>query len=222
MQTWIDQYLQLFETRIARCQQEIWTAQHLRYIAYCEEKAYLDPAAYPARCETDADDARSVHALLHFKPTGAPIGSVRLILPPGCFPVEQRSPFAIADLTEDDRDRVAEISRLCMTWRYLPEIPESLAGSLVCDRRRIAGYAILGLFRGIIALSQECGVTYWCGMMSPAVLRGGRRLGVHFKERGAPVWCFGRKQPIAGSVDEVLDTMRQERPELWALAAKPL
>jgi len=223
MHGWLDTYRHLFDTQLARTPESIRLAQRLRYVAYCERKEFLDKSAYPAGLEFDEDDARSLHALLVFRPTGAPMGSVRLILPPNPFPVERvASDFRLTRKEVTQRRQVAEISRLCTTWRYLPESREGLGKLAERERRRMLTCAILGLFRGVVALSQEAGVRYWCGMMSPSVLRGARRLGVHFEERGAPVWCFGHKQPVFGSAAQVLETMRRLQPHFWAVVTAPL
>lgn len=222
MRACTDGFLRLFETSIARTEYDVRLAKHLRYLAYCEDRHYLDSRAYPDACEQDADDPRSVHAILRYRPTGAPIGSVRLILPPGQFPVERATGAALLDHVQDlDRMRTAEISRICLTRHYLP--PACGWGSASHrERRTLMQYAILGLFRGVVSLSRAWDVRHWCGMMSPAVVRGSQRLGVHFRELGSPIRFFGLKQPIANSVRDVLHRMQHERPDLYALAIEPL
>ena len=220
MRSWLEVFPLLLETRIARSAAEVRQAQHARFVAYCEDKAYLDPADYPEEIETDEDDARAQHALVRFRPTGALLGSVRLILPPGRFPMERVTGQQLGRLLPDaDRSCIAEISRLCMTRRY---VRSDLAFSVGPEGRRALQLAILALFRGVIALSRAHGITHWCAMMSPAVLRGSRRLGVHLQEVGPSVRFFGTKQPVLGIIDHVLETMRKERPDLFELALEPL
>ncbi len=207
----------LFETRIARTAEDVWVCRHVRYLAYCQDRSHFDAAAYPDRAEEDQDDERSVHALLTYRPTGAPIGAVRLILPPGKFPVERVSPIDLARCEPSfPRSAFAEISRLCMTERYLDaDAAESSA------LRELRPYAILGLLRGLVLLSREYDVRVWCGMMGAGVVRGAGLLGVRFQRIGRPVrlGAYGIKQPILGKVDEVLERMRKHKPELWGLVA---
>lgn len=223
MPAWLDLYPLLFDVRIARSPEDVRTAQHLRFAAYCLDKEYLDARQYDDQCEVDEDDARSVHALLEFRPTAAPVGSIRLILPPRRFPVERvTGRDFVRELPGAERHRIAEISRMCLTRRYLPDLDALGEADGEAAGKRAMSYAILSLFRAVIHISREHGITHWCGMMSPAVLRGSRRLGVHFEHIGRPLRFFGVKQPVAGVVEHVLEQMRKERPELWEIASNPV
>jgi len=205
----------LLAVRIARTPEDVWLCRHLRYLAYCEDRPHFDATSFPDRAEVDDDDSRAVHALLSFRPTGAPIGSVRLILGHAKLPVERASGVDLSSQAATfSRTGFAEISRLCMTKRYLGDLQRT---GKILECKDLWPDAILGLLRGIILLSREHDVRVWCGMMSAAVLRGAARLGVRFRKAGPAIrlGSYGSKQPIMGAVSEVLAGMRERKPELW-------
>ena len=226
MPSLVDLHRQLFETQIARTAAQVRAAQRLRYLAYCEQKGYLDAALYPERCESDDDDARSVHALLISRANRRPLGAVRLVLPPRPFPVERLlAPGRLERLRDFERARAAEISRLCMT----SELPGSLGAFAAAkddgsdgQLRSVLRQAVAGLMRGVFALARAHDVRFVCAMTGRPVLRRLARLGVHFAELGPPIRHFGVKHPVAARVDRLLEAMRKQRPDVWELVTHPL
>jgi len=227
MTSLVDLHRRLFETQIARTDAQVRVAQKLRYLAYVEQKGYLDPAGYPDRRETDEDDEHSVHALLVSRASRRPLGSVRLILPPRPFPVERLlAPGALEGLSGFERAHSAEISRLCLL-QDLPAVlglgeEEKRRWTSQRELRRALQLAVAGVLRGVVALTRAHEIHFWCAMMGLPVLRRLARLGVRFSPLGSPIQHFGVKQPVTASVDQLLDGMRKERPDVWELVTRPL
>ncbi len=227
MTSLVDLHRRLFETQLARSAAQVRIAQRLRYLAYVEQKGYLDPARYPDRRESDEHDVDAVHALLISRANRRPLGSVRLVLPPRPFPVERLLvPGALEGVRGFERAHAAEISRLCLL-QDLPAVlglgeDEKRRFTSERELRRALQLAVAGVLRGVVALTRANGVRFWCAMMNRPVLRRLARLGVRFSPLGAPVQHFGLKQPVTASVDELLDGMRRERPEVWELVTQPL
>ena len=227
MPSLVDLHRRLFETQIVRSDAQVRVAQRLRYLAYVEQKGYLDAARYPERRESDEDDAHAVHALLISRANRRPLGSVRLILPPRPFPVERLlAPGAFEGVAGFERARAAEISRLCLL-QDLPAViglgdAEKRKWTGEGELRRTLQLAVAGVLRGVVALTRRHDVGFWCAMMGRPVLRRLARLGVRFRALGPPIQHFGLKQPVTARVEELLDGMRQERPDVWELVTQPL
>ena len=101
------------------------------------------------------------------------------------------------------RGRTGEISRFAVSKRYRVEagISEPLLRLL--------------LMRGLVALSGELGLTHWCALMEPCLLRLLRTTAIHFQPAGPLVEHHGLRQPSIGIVGNVLERMRREQLMVW-------
>ncbi len=205
-------------------------AYRLRYQVYCVENAFEDPAENPGGMETDEFDARSVHSLLFHRPTDQVAGAVRLVLPDpdnptGSLPISRVCGHrALSDPIRLPPATTAEISRFSISkgfrrrrvdGRY-PNVPgqEGMLRSLVEDRR-VLPHMTLGLMNAIVRMSVECGVTHWCAVMEPALLRLLARFGIRFDPLGPIVDYHGRRQPVCADADILLAGIWRESPEIW-------
>ena len=199
-------------------------AFRLRYQVYCVENAFEDPSHFPDRMEYDAYDRRAVHALLVHRPTGNVAGTVRLILPDGGRPTDlpfhsvcrNRAPFPPGSTAEISRFAISKDFRRRQSDGLYPD-EHSVARddtSGPTDQRLIPTMAI-GLMREIARMSTEKGVTHWCAVMMPALLRLLGRLGIHFHPAGPPVQYHGRRQPCYRDGVELLAQVRTEQPAIW-------
>src|SRR5260370_37046706 len=98
----------------------------LRYQAYCIENAFEQCADHPSGRERDAFDDRAVHSLLIHKPTGTPVGSVRLILQDPQAPARLPIELACKDLATlrslySAGHRLGEVSRFCLSREALKQ-----------------------------------------------------------------------------------------------------
>lgn len=186
-------------------------AQHevfqLRHQVYCEERGFERGLN---GVETDAYDPRSHHVLLRHRATNQAVGTVRLILPRiggpgGDLPME-----SLADLPRIrslPRHRLAEVSRFAMSKRW--RASEGWHG----------GQLRLALVRGLVRLSAEQDVHYWCALMEPTLLRLLQRSSIYFHPAGELVEHRGWRQPSYVHVNEMLSRMRQEQLGLWEFIA---
>ena len=200
----------------------------LRYQVYCVENPFEDPDGNPDGLERDAFDDRAVHCLLMHKRSHAWAGAVRLILPNKDDPAHS---FALQDVCDDpmisDPQRfpvtqMAEVSRFCVSkdfrkrqgdWLY----PQNNEPDDRQDERRIIPNMTLGLIEGLVSMSLDHNIRYWCAVMERPLLRLLSRLGIHFEHIGPLVNYHGRRQPCYIRLDHMLMRVREERPDVWEI-----
>ena len=73
----------------------------------------------------------------------------------------------------------------------------------------------LGLMRGVIHLSNELGLTHWCAIMEPALIRLLQAHAIHYLPIGPRVEYHGLRQPCYAEVSSVVERGRSERWEAW-------
>ena len=223
-------YRQFFETvvvgeRDGELRDEVF---RLRYQVYCVENPFEDPADNPDGFERDSFDERAVHCLLRHKRSRNWAGAVRLILPD--LNDKARS-FALQEVCSDpmtlDPERfpvqqMAEVSRFCVSkdfrkrqgdWLY----PQSNEPEDREDERRVVPNMTLGLIEGLVEMSLDHGIRYWCAVMERPLLRLLSRLGIYFEDIGPLVDYHGRRQPCFLKLDTMLVRARQERPDVWEI-----
>ncbi len=175
----------------------------LRYQVYCVERQF-EPGQ--DGLETDAYDGISRHVLLHHRASGQAIGTVRLVIPrleaPWAeLPMEQVA--SLPRLRTLPRSCIAEVSRFALSKEL-----RAASASLGCLAR-------LALVRGIVQLSDGLGLTHWCALMEPKLLRLLAMSGIHFVPVGGLVDHHGLRQPSYVSLDDMLERVRQEKPAVW-------
>ena len=203
-------------------------AFRLRYQVYCIENPFEDPEDNPEGLERDEFDDRAVHCLLLHKRSRAWAGAVRLILPNKDDPAHS---FALQDVCTDPMigdpqrfpvERMAEVSRFCISkdfrkrqgdWLY----PQSNEPEDRQDERRVVPNMTLGLIEGLVDMSLDNGIRYWCAVMERPLLRLLSRLGIHFENIGPLVNYHGRRQPCFIRLDSMLERVREERPDVWEI-----
>ena len=202
----------------------------LRYLVYCQEQGYEDPAAFPNGMESDEFDARALHALLVHRPSGRDAGTVRLIRPDPQSPLNSlpidtlcRDP-RLQDQDLLPRSGLAEVSRFAVSKAFRRRLGDAPTPSGIGSawqpedqgQRRIP-HLSLGLIQALVANSARYGISHWVAEMEPALLRMLRQLGIYFTKLGPVVEYHGRRQPCYATVAPMLERVRSERPEVWAL-----
>ena len=78
----------------------------------------------------------------------------------------------------------------------------------------------LGLFVAVVRMSAEHGITHWCAVMEPALLRLLRRFSVRFDLAGSLIDYRGKRQPCVAAVDAILARGYHECHDAWKLATQ--
>jgi N-acyl amino acid synthase of PEP-CTERM/exosortase system len=201
--TVIQQLREAFIVERADTPELVREAHRLRHQVYCVERGY---EAGDHGLEIDAFDARAHHAVMRHRASGEVMGTVRLVLASDsgadeCFPMQ-----SVCDVSLPHHLPIAttaEISRFAISKRQ-----RDLTGVSSAIMR-------LGLMQGIVLLSGELGVTHWCAMMEPSLLRLLQASAIHFRPVGSLVDFHGLRQPSIGGVDEILGRMAQEAADVW-------
>ena len=174
----------------------------LRYQVYCTERNFL-----PGQkgLEYDEFDHRSRHVALLNRESDELVGTARLVLhspkrPHDSFPMQ-----LVCDPSLLDRvplENAVEISRFAISKQ----------------RRSFTSAALMrmGLIQGLVRLSAELGVTHWCAVMEPTLLRLLRMTSIYFRPLGPLVDYHGPRQPCFNRLDHLLDAVKEERPEIWS------
>jgi N-acyl amino acid synthase of PEP-CTERM/exosortase system len=223
----IDRYNRDFECRLADDADLLQRAFRTRYQVYCVENHFEDPGRQAGFMETDEYDARSRHSVLIYRPTGEILGTVRLILPVNGV-LDSFSMQGIGahcgDALPVPVGRTAEVSRFSISKRSrqgtetnvsLFRSPSQNAGAI----RRAEPLMSLGLIQGLVRMSKLHGITHWCAVMEPKMLRMLSAMGIHFIPVGGLVEHHGLRQLCYCEVAGILRTMKIERPTFWEVVA---
>lgn len=229
-----DLYWRFFSVHDAGAPPQRKLVHELRYQVYCVENPFEDPAAHANGLEIDSYDSHSTHALLIHRPTGLAAGTVRIVLPlaedPGAsFAIQAVcDPALLADARRMPIATTGEISRFCIAKtfrrrvqdRSLRTVPASNDPPIV-DERRVIPNMTLGLIQWLVATSEARGITHWCAVMEPQLLRLLARLGIRFEPIGDLVEYHGWRQPCIVALDTMLEQVRAARPDVWSIIANP-
>lgn len=211
-------YNDCFRTQRAGSPALVRIAQAIRYQVYCLERKFENEAAHEDGLERDDFDGVAVHSLIIHRPTGAAIGTARLI------PLSDMDALApIRQLLRENglraRDHVplattAEISRFAISNRLRRRDGARLApecrGGLPC----------LGLIQELLRQSTARGLTHWAAVMEPKLLRMLAAMGIHFTPVGPLVDHHGLRQPSYCNLPQMLERLRRERPEHWMVVTE--
>jgi len=205
------EYLVLPADRIERRR----AAHRLRYQVYCLENPFEDRSEHPDGLEEDEFDGHAVQSLLQRRADGTVIGTVRLILPDprdvrGVLPFHRlcRPRVPLVDLLLPVGS-MAEVSRFCISKELRRLRPGGASAST------LARYATLGLIRSLLENSIDNGISHWCMVVEPPLLRFLSALGLQFYPLGPLVEHHGRRQPCHADLTILLKGVRERRREVW-------
>ncbi len=233
LQTAFDEHFEIVDADTPALLAEVF---RLRYRVYCEERLVPDfePWKFTDHLEKDEYDARSVHCLMRDRATGAPAGTVRLIL---ADPSDSTKPFPIEEYAACHFDRslvepstlprrhTAEISRLVVAKRFRSRSGEDGKPSEEGDHmiegdphgRRRFPHPILGLCVAITRMSAQHGITHWYAAMEPWLHRLLSRFHLNLTPIGPMVEYHGLRRPYLSVAAEVLGIAYERRRDIWNL-----
>jgi N-acyl amino acid synthase of PEP-CTERM/exosortase system len=222
-------YNSIFEGFVADTDDLRQECYRIRYQVYCIEYDWLNESNRYAKdaIERDEYDDHSVHALLRHRPTGAFVGTVRLIRHfaasnVGMSPIHKLC--AANNLTLPQLfplENMAEISRFCIRRDFRRRIMETIASSgytkeeLENDKARIVPSMSLGLIAMIVLMAKQNGIKQWCAEMEPFLLCMLAKLGIHFDPVGPLIEYHGMRQICHKPLHEWLNRIAVERPDVW-------
>ena len=191
-----------FSVIIADTPDLVEAACSLRYQVYCLERGF-EPGSNGI--ESDEFDRHAWHVLLVHRETSETVGTARVI-----------PSFATYGVNGLPMTRVCAPDLL----RHLPlRTTGEISRFAISKRRRMSCGATvlvrLGLMQGVVRISLELGLTHWCAIMEPTLLRLLQMHSVCFQNLGSLVEYHGLRQPAWLEINDVLDRARYEQPEVW-------
>lgn len=191
-------------------------AYETRFRVYCVENSFENPAEHCDGLESDAFDEQSSHCVLVNRNGGLTIGTVRLILPlPGA--PQSFSLRNIIDIRGGDcptpPHATGEVSRFSISKSARPERRDFIGSQK--PARMAEPLLSLGLIQGLVSMSRRHGISHWCAVMEPKMLRMLAAMGIHFTPVGPLIEYHGLRQLCHCELATVLKTVRMERPAFW-------
>jgi N-acyl amino acid synthase of PEP-CTERM/exosortase system len=215
-------YNSYFRTQSADTPSLVRAAQAIRYQVYCLERRFESACEHGDCLESDALDNAAAHSLVFHRPTDDAIGTVRLILPrpDAALPFEQL--LAQNSLRAQDHiplELTGEVSRFAISNQFRRGRADGVFAADGDRHQREAdcrgSLPCLGLLQEVVRQSRLRGLTHWVAVMEPKFIRMMAAIGIHFTPVGPLVSHHGLRQPSYGSIAEVLERLRRERPEHW-------
>ena len=177
-------------------------AYRLRYQVYCVERGY-EPGS--DGIEKDEHDDYARHVLLIHRESDTVVGTVRVVpyarKPGSEFPMMKACQPGL--LQQLPLRTTGEVSRFAI----------SKLRRLSCREHTLVR---LGLMQGIVVLSEQMGLTHWCAIMEPFLLRLLQMNAIYFAPLGPVVEYHGTRQPTFGHIRTVLDRIQREQADVWS------
>ncbi len=226
-----ERFDQYFEIVTANTPELLRIAYGIRYQVYCVEHPFEQSAEHPDGLEVDAFDDRAIHSLILHRASGEAAGTVRLIMPDqhrpeGSFSLQQLVDPALLERVPDFPIRsMAEISRFSISKTFRRRAGDTLYGENVPQTqeavdeagRRSGPLMRLGLMQAILSMSRTLGITHWCAVMEPTLLRILAATAIEFAPIGPKVEYHGLRQPCYGDIGSILTRLRACNPEVFDL-----
>jgi len=215
-----------FELLLADSPALIEQCYRLRHQVYCKEHHYEPSAGKGGGLETDAWDARSRHLLIRHRDTGFALATTRLVLsdaadPRQPFPAEFHAGIDPAGFADNamflPRHSIAEVSRFSISKAARSYLRDTGAIGSEVSERDLSSWITLRLINGLVELSREHTVAQWYTFMEGSFIRLLRRMGLHFEPVGAAIEFHGRRFVALDSVDDLINGMRREQPEVHGM-----
>jgi N-acyl amino acid synthase of PEP-CTERM/exosortase system len=185
-------------------------AFNIRYRVYFEEQNMIAADALGERLETDLWDICSIHTLLYHKPSGQPIGNVRLIpldgSPTKTLPIEEHYPnqfdFSRAPVHDIRSGKTGEVSRMLILSSFRRrksdknyEFENDECSEEQNEKRFPINYLPVCLIFATAILMLEEKLDYGVGLMEPRLARLLTRFGVGLTRIGEAADYFGQRVP---------------------------
>jgi N-acyl amino acid synthase of PEP-CTERM/exosortase system len=222
-----ESYQKYFEAILADSPALIYAAQKIRYQVYCVERLFEDSTQFPGGAEKDEFDSHAVHTLLKHRPSGQHVGTVRLVLP---LESDIGHSFALQNVTDKTLlanipiPATGEVSRFSISREFRRRATDTVYGqadngneSAAGAERRQGPLLRLGLIQGLVRMTVQNGITHWCAVMEPTLLRMLSGMAIRFEPIGPMVQYHGLRQPCICNVKNALLCVKREHPAFWEI-----
>lgn len=187
---------------VAQTSDDIKQAMSLRYQVFCLERKLFDVASVSS-LDQDAFDQTAWHIVVRRSVDREVIATSRIVRP-------QMTDRGVA---------LPMFNYCCPTLlRGLPmqsvgEISRFAISKQARGTDASTGPAVrLLLFRGILQASQAMGLTHWCALMEPSLIRLLSATGLQFTALGPLVEAYGQRQPCFARIDQAVSRGRTSHP----------
>lgn len=194
---------------VAQTANEIRQAQALRHRVFCLERRLFDTLP-SAHLDQDPFDEAAQHIVVRRASDSEVVATTRIVRGQTAdhgiaLPMHQYcSPTLFDGLPMHS---VGEISRFA--------ISKQMRGA-----DGASGPAIrLLLLRGILQASQDMGLTHWCALMEPSLIRLLSVTGLQFNAVGPLVEAYGQRQPCWAHIDHAVSRGRTSHPHFYQAVA---
>jgi N-acyl amino acid synthase of PEP-CTERM/exosortase system len=178
----------------------------------------------PRENETDEFDTHAAYGIVLCRPLTAALGAVRLTLPLAAAPdqsfiVQRRmGAAALREFGKLPLHAIAEISSFMISSQFRPMAPANTPEEAAFVSN--SGPLIrLGLLQSLVRLSAQHGISHWCAVLEPTLLRMLGAMGIRFQTMGPPIEFRGVRQPCHCHVSDMLANVRRERPAFWSIVS---
>lgn len=214
-----------------------------RYRVFCEERGFLDGAAYPDHQETDGFDAHSVHVLARHR-GGEIAGTARLILQSELgFPCQAHCQFFEAfsylrDFRSPRLGNYSEVSRLAVSKQFRRRAGDSFYGGdprstatadASAPEQRADSVALppgpeifLCILKYLYQETKRRGISHWLIAVERSLHVTLRRMGWPFVAVGPEVDYYGPVRPYLAEVVAAERSLSQKNPRLFSFLREGL
>ena len=188
---------------LATSRAAIREAQALRHQVFCLERR-LFPEHFQ-QLDQDDFDRRARHILIRRENSGDVIATARVVA--GRNSAEHSLPmqrYCCASVFKGlSMCTIGEISRFAISKQARQVF--SLGGP----------HLRLALLQGVVQVSEEGGLTHWCALMEPSLIRLLADTGIHFVPVGPKVEAYGQRQPCIARIDRAIATALRSHPHYY-------
>lgn len=225
-----NEYFEVIDVNSPELLREVF---RVRYQVLCVEQRApgFELSSYPEEMESDNYDRHSSHVLLRHRPSGAIVGTARLILPDPLdpkklLPTERYMTFdpTLVDIRNLPRQNMAETSRLHIVRGFSRrrgdnerDEKERVIEEYRTKIRRRFPHPLLALVVGLVRMSVAHNINHWLSIMDPALNRLLGPYGLQHDAVGPITEYYGQRRPYYADLPRMLDRMYKNHRQIWEL-----
>ncbi|MEP4767956.1 MAG: GNAT family N-acyltransferase [Roseibium sp.] len=199
---------------VCRSISEINECLRLRYDEYCLNRSWEDADSFPEGLEQDEYDEDAVHVLLQNRSSGAPVGTVRVILKHPVSPEDRSIPsFQWSDGFRDHvtghyaSRKMMELSRFTISRTKCQSVNRSdLAKGI---------FPALALIKGFLRATAKDKVEVVVFTTTLSLKRMLEKSGFFFHDLGIRLEHRGTRAPLYREIKPLLADLHKHNKEIW-------